>query len=588
MLLLLLAIGGAALAHAAGGGMAVIIIIAVIIAVLGLLILRFYPHLRRHFAPFGPRRRGMRRQRTTRTITRGQKGGQRRGLPGLGRGRTAGGGRAGGGLLGRKGRSGGAAGGRKGTSGGGSGRKGLARLNPFGRKGAGGAGSRSGRHRGGPPAVPGARGRRTLRHPFGGGRRGRAVPGSAASPRQARRQARRAARMTASGQPGRRSALGRRGGAVPGFPGGRPSMFRPGQRRQYRRAQKSQARQARAARQQAAAQQPAPANAVGRRRLRRTRAFGRFLRNPTAAGRQRTQARKLRRQNRKNAKAGGRQDRKDARLMAAEARRNQRNAQRAAAGGRWRHARRLSRQGIAWGRAQSRRGVRYAAPRVRSGARRAWGAVQPLAVYSRFSNWRATRAPLRSRAAAWAAGGSILAGSLLFWRRRRSARQAGPAYVVRPPSRRADPEDGRMPAPAASATRRPETVPYRTPAERAPLGGGGSMASPITRAAEDFSKAVSTWQPEGPGDMIGTFDGMPESMREMTSGVAGIVATMQDGMPTNPATKAAADEFLKMMSGLEPAAQELADMFRRDHQTEIDRVENPRPNEELWDVAREQ
>lgn len=114
------------------------------------------------------------------------------------------------------------------------------------------------------------------------------------------------------------------------------------------------------------------------------------------------------------------------------------------------------------------------------------------------------------------------------------------------------------------------------------------MASPITRAAEEFSQAVSNFEPQGPNEMVGAFDGMPDAMEELTSAVAGLVSRAQSEMPIEPGTKSALDDLLSSMSGLRGQAEDVARRFRQDHESELNRIENPRPNERLWDVTQNQ
>jgi hypothetical protein len=606
--LLLIVAGVAALVHKAGGGTAIIIIVAAAALFAGFLVLRYLPHIRQHFNA-NRRKPGMRRTRTTRTITRGQRGR----LGGAMRGRL-GSGRGGAGLGGRKGRLSAAAGGRKGAGTAAAGRKGLARLNPFsGRKGsaAAGAGARRGRHS--VPGGAGARGKRTMRHPLGGGRRSRA--GTAGTGRRATGQAGRRRSGTGAGaKTGRRSVFGRRGTSAPGFPGGRPGMRHPGQRRQYRRSQKAQGRAARTARRAAAA--AAPGALGGAPRLRRTRAAGRFLRHPTAAGRQRAQAARLARHNRKAGKGGGRQGRrdyrhasrqrrKDARVAAAQGRKTANNARRAAAGGRWRHARKWrtitcikTRDSYAWTRRKSRAQTsRLRARRVARLAKRYPGGVPPLA--RRIAGRWSGRTPLRARMRAWggrtgtaAATGAGLAGFLLFWRKRSRARQAPPTYWTRPPERpvttRADPEDGRMPEPAGTV---PGSIPLagrRRPGTAAAFSGGGAgMAGVIHSAAEQFSSVVATHQPTTTREMRDIFDGMPESMTEVAAAFSGLKDSA-DGLPIGPGTKQAMEQFTGLFTSAVQQAEEIRAMFNSEHAEEIERIENPRPSEDLWDTVSDQ
>ena len=178
-----------------------VIVAGTVAAGAAMALLRYYPHVRRHFAPFGPRSRS-KTARPPRAVRRPPAGGARRGIPRLG-----GSGRKGAGL--------GAGRGRKPLGGSGPGRKLLGRN-----------GSKPlGKHVAGPRrGLPGAKKAGAAR---GGPGLGRKRGGAAAGPgRRGILGGRRAGA-------GRGAGAGRRSGAGPGRGTGRRGVgrFMPGGRR---------------------------------------------------------------------------------------------------------------------------------------------------------------------------------------------------------------------------------------------------------------------------------------------------------------------------------------------------------------------
>lgn len=109
-------------------------------------------------------------------------------------------------------------------------------------------------------------------------------------------------------------------------------------------------------------------------------------------------------------------------------------------------------------------------------------------------------------------------------------------------------------------------------------------ASPLGPLTEDISTGFDKFQPEGAADMIGFFQELPEVWEALAGALGSLAGRMEDEMPLHPAMAEAIREMAGTVAGLRDAAQETNGQFRSLHSKEIERVEEPRIEEHLWDV----
>lgn len=110
------------------------------------------------------------------------------------------------------------------------------------------------------------------------------------------------------------------------------------------------------------------------------------------------------------------------------------------------------------------------------------------------------------------------------------------------------------------------------------------MGSPIEDAAEAATEGLHNFHPQGPEDLIGLFNDMPDFFKELADGMTAVVNKCDEELPINPAVTEQFRELVATIAGLQDHASELNGLFRVKHSEEIKRVEDPRPQEELWDV----
>jgi hypothetical protein len=111
-------------------------------------------------------------------------------------------------------------------------------------------------------------------------------------------------------------------------------------------------------------------------------------------------------------------------------------------------------------------------------------------------------------------------------------------------------------------------------------------ASPVKDIAEQFNEAFAKFQPENAGDMIEFFKELPDLFETMADAFGHLGSRMQEEMPLDPRVAERVRELAGHAAGLRDEAQEINGTFRAAHEKEIQRIEEPRPAEEAWDVGR--
>lgn len=108
--------------------------------------------------------------------------------------------------------------------------------------------------------------------------------------------------------------------------------------------------------------------------------------------------------------------------------------------------------------------------------------------------------------------------------------------------------------------------------------------SPIQAAAEAVTEGFSNWDPQNAGDLVGFFQQFPEFFDELARGVGALAAKAGDELPLHPSVTEGIQEMASTLAGLHDHAEELNGHFRQAHERELERLDAPRPQEELWDV----
>jgi hypothetical protein len=110
------------------------------------------------------------------------------------------------------------------------------------------------------------------------------------------------------------------------------------------------------------------------------------------------------------------------------------------------------------------------------------------------------------------------------------------------------------------------------------------MASPIQDAAEAVTAGFAGFHPENAAQLRGMFDDMPGFYEELASGVARLAEKFDSELPVDRRVAEGVREMVSALAGLADQAHELNGLFKQAHEPELRRLDEPRPQEELWDV----
>ena len=111
------------------------------------------------------------------------------------------------------------------------------------------------------------------------------------------------------------------------------------------------------------------------------------------------------------------------------------------------------------------------------------------------------------------------------------------------------------------------------------------MSGPISAAAEEVTSAMAGFDPANLKELEGIFPDLKELFDGLATGIRGLSAKYGDELPVKPVVAEAIAEIAATCAGLSAATEEAHGTFRSAHADEIERIENPRPNEQVWDTT---
>lgn len=114
------------------------------------------------------------------------------------------------------------------------------------------------------------------------------------------------------------------------------------------------------------------------------------------------------------------------------------------------------------------------------------------------------------------------------------------------------------------------------------------MSSQIDAAIEAVSENIGGWIPENALDLDAFLAGLPVLFETVASSVAGVAELLGAEFPVHPSVPEHLQEIAATVAGMGEFAGEAHAIHRVAHAAEMERIENPRPNERLWDVVENQ
>lgn len=147
-----------------------------------------------------------------------------------------------------------------------------------------------------------------------------------------------------------------------------------------------------------------------------------------------------------------------------------------------------------------------------------------------------------------------------------------------------------VPAPKA-ATPKPKpgpAVPRPTARPSSTSSSGSVMSSGnITAAAEAMRDYIGGFVPQNAADLTNFVGGLHEVFTALSESLASVSTTFSDDEPVAPAVVDHLEELRSMVSGLVDYAAEAGPIFAQAHEADLERLDNPRPNEQKMDISQQ-
>jgi hypothetical protein len=118
--------------------------------------------------------------------------------------------------------------------------------------------------------------------------------------------------------------------------------------------------------------------------------------------------------------------------------------------------------------------------------------------------------------------------------------------------------------------------------------GQHAVSSHIDAAADAVIENIGAWVPENALDLDAFLAGLPRLFEAVASSVAGVAERLGSEFPVDPSVSEHLQEIAATVAGMGEFAGEAHAIHRVAHAAEMERIENPRPNERLWDVVENQ
>ncbi|HET9893643.1 MAG TPA: hypothetical protein VFQ44_01670 [Streptosporangiaceae bacterium] len=166
-----------------------------------------------------------------------------------------------------------------------------------------------------------------------------------------------------------------------------------------------------------------------------------------------------------------------------------------------------------------------------------------------------------------------------MWRRKHASDSPAPDPASEP-GPKAGPRKKATPSPG------PPVTPGGQTGNSAPLKGQPpSMSPPVEAVTEAIHDHIGAWEPENATDILGFLDALPDVSDAHATALTAVADRLADSTPTSPLVLDHLRELAGTFAGHAEAVREVAEIFRRDHEAELRRLEDPRAGEEMFDVT---
>jgi len=111
------------------------------------------------------------------------------------------------------------------------------------------------------------------------------------------------------------------------------------------------------------------------------------------------------------------------------------------------------------------------------------------------------------------------------------------------------------------------------------------MSNHVDAAAEAIDQHIGGWQPENALDLDMFLSALPRLFESLSGALSHVADNLSDQHPVDPAVTERLREIASTVAGMSEHASEAHTVHRSAHERELERIENPRPNERLWDTV---
>lgn len=114
------------------------------------------------------------------------------------------------------------------------------------------------------------------------------------------------------------------------------------------------------------------------------------------------------------------------------------------------------------------------------------------------------------------------------------------------------------------------------------------MSKHIDAAAEAVESHIGSWQPENAVDLDMFLSGLPRLFEAVSTSIGHVAGTLGADFPVDPSVPERLNEIAATVAGMADFSGEAHAVHRAAHAREMERIEEPRPNEQIWDVSQNQ
>jgi hypothetical protein len=109
----------------------------------------------------------------------------------------------------------------------------------------------------------------------------------------------------------------------------------------------------------------------------------------------------------------------------------------------------------------------------------------------------------------------------------------------------------------------------------------------IEAAAEAATQYIGGYEPENASDLDQFLLSLPDYFGAVAGAFRTVADTLAEGYPVESVVPERLREIAATIGGLGDFSAEAHAAHRAAHERELERIENPRPNEGFWDVSKQ-